>query len=194
MATMGISKNCSVHGAFNFAEQRDKHMLVGHVTTFSVGDTDLEPDLELEDPVEEAKKKVVGVISSFNWAGGTTDPITIYMQASAINKNTIVNLLNLSLKKMDIEITFNIYQYDQDKEVENYFLCVHTNDEAISGVLQIVGEQRQLFYSDEPGTEVQMPLNYQVMVGFVPEDKAQAIQIAINQNQKWAKQFGIQKN
>lgn len=188
MAT--ITKQCSVFNAFNF--RRDVFDSVGHVVSLKIGDTDLPADMTLKEPIEEGELKVVGAISSFSWEGGYAQPIQIAMQISRERKTDLATLLHKTMKSVAVDIQFVIYEYDRDKEV--FYESVHTNDVAINCLLQVQGRDRVIYLSDEPGHEVETPVNYQLVLGLVPDEKEQQeIHIALGQEQKFVKQFGITK-
>ena len=182
-----IDKPCSVFNAFNF--KRDVQDRVGHLTTLKIGDKVITADLSVKQPTDEAATKVVGVISNFHWDGGIAEPLQISFQVSLPNKNEVATLLHTSLKSIVIEWTFNIFEYD--REAKTFFLAFHTNATAVKGLIQTQGSDRVFHLADEPGSEVQKPENYQVVIGVVPEDTEQALHMAVSNDKKFVKPWGV---
>jgi hypothetical protein len=188
-----IQKDCSVFQAFNF--RRDVHDKVGHVTELKIGEDengDMEADLTLRDPIagdDSSEVKVVGVISSFHWEGGYAQPVQISMQMSRENKKKLAVLLHTTMKSVKVVISYEIYEYDRDAEV--FYKSVHTNDNTLNAILQVQGTERVLYLSDTPGTEVENPVNYQLVVGMVPDEEQQEIHIAVSDSAKFVKPWGV---
>lgn len=182
-----INKDCSVFNGFNF--KRDVQDKIGHATQLTIGEKTLTADLTVKEPIEEGDEKVVGVISSFSWDGGYAQPIQFSMQISITNKNEIASLLHTQMKSVAVTVNFNIYEYDP--EAKAYYKSLHTNDADIKGLIQVEGDERILYLSDEPGMEVQQPINYQIVIGIVPEDEQQEIHLAVSQSMKFVKPWGV---
>jgi hypothetical protein len=184
--SVAINKSCSVGNAFKF--DRTQQQNIGHVTSLKIGETELSADLKLKEPIEEGDVQVVGVLSNINWPGGDTDPLQFNMQLSVTNKNAIATLLHSTLKSVLLECTFTVYEYDPN--AKKFFKCIHSNDAAVKGLFQLQGPQRVFHLSDQPGYEVQQPINYGLTLGMVPEDEEQEIHIAISDTDKFVKQWG----
>jgi len=184
-----VNKYCSVTNGFNF--RRDVHEDIGHITTLKVSDKKFEADFELKEPLDEKEEKVVGVISGFDWEGGYAQPLAFNFQVSIDNKNAALMLLHTDMKKLDVEMTFNIYEYD--KQSGSFFKSLHTNDKPLKGVISVAGEQREFHTEDEPNPEVQMPENYGVTLVYVPQDEQQEIHMAVSTDKKFVKPWGIQR-
>lgn len=190
-----IHKDCSVFQAFNF--RRDVHDKIGHVTDLKIGeedDGDLDADISLKDPIaggNDSEIKVVGAVSSFHWEGGYAQPVQIAFQISRTNKTKIASLLHNTMKSVKIKIAYEIYDYDRDAEV--FYKAVHTNDTALEAIVQVQGTERILYLSDTPGTEVENPVNYQLVIGMVPDEAQQEIHIAVSDTAKFVKPWGVTK-
>jgi len=188
-----IHKDCSVFNAFNF--RRDVHEKIGHVTNIKIGDDDngaLVADLTLRDPIagdDTSEVKVAGVISSYHWEGGYAQPVQIAMQVSRENRKKLATLLQTTMKSIKLIINYEIYEYDRDAEV--FYKSVHTNDTDLNCILQVQGTERVLYLNDTPGTEVENPVNYQLVVGMVPEEEQQEIHIAVSDTDKFVKPWGV---
>lgn len=182
-----IDKTCSVYNAFNF--QRDRHEPLGHVISLKIGETEFNADFTLKEPMEEGDVGVVGVLSSFYWEGGYAQPQQFTFQISITNKNDMMTLLHTEMKSLNAEICYNIYEYDRQEGA--FFNALHTNDAAVLSLIQVSGDERQIFASDEPGHEVEMPENYQVVLGLVPQDEQQEIHMAVDTSQKFVKPWGV---
>jgi hypothetical protein len=185
-----ISKECSISQAFNY--QKDDQSAIGHVAAIKIADKELKADLKLTDPEDITKKlDAVGAISSFHWEGGAAQPLQFTFNISITNKNTLAVLLHSDLSSILTVVDFVIWEYDPEQKT--FFKVVHSNATKLNCLLQVEGNERQLYLSDEPGMEVEQPQNYQVVVSVVPEDKAQELHFAVSVSDKMVKQFGIER-
>jgi len=186
-----ISKECSVVNAFNFKKELQER--IGHVTELKIGDKSFKADFTkgIRDPETEKEVNAVGVISSYYWAGGYAESMSFTFQVSITNKTEVADLLHTKLKSIAAEIAFNIYEYDPEKK--QFFKCVHTGGKEVKCLLQLEGDERVLYLSDEPGMEVQQPMNFQVNLGLVPEDEQQDIQVALSTSKKFTLPWGVER-
>jgi hypothetical protein len=185
-----IHKTCSVFNAFNF--RRDVHESIGHLVELTIGETTFEQDLELHDPEEDGKVTVVAPISSISWSGGFSEPVSINFFLSVTNKNEMATLLHTDMKSIEVVFSYDIFDYDPDARV--WYKSFHSNDTALNGLLHVQGTQRDLYLDDHPGTEVEQPRNYGVNLGIVPEAEAQEIHLAVSQDKKFVKQWGVTRS
>lgn len=186
-----ISKQCNVFNGFNF--RRDLQDKIGHITKLKIADKQLDADFTegIIDPETEKDVKVVGIISGFDWPGGKAEPFSFSFQVSITNKNEIATLIHSEMKSIAVEVAFEIFEYDPDKK--KFFKSVHTNDVALKALLSVHGGQRDLTLSDEPGYEVQQPLNYEMTMGVVPEDMSQEIHYAVATDKKFVLPWGVKR-
>lgn len=184
------SYNCSVYQGLNF--QKDGQDLVGHIVALKIGTSQLAADLSVTDPTSANMAtyvKVVGVVSSIFWNGGYADPIQFSCQVSTTNKNTIATLQHQSMQNTEVDINFNIYDYDPDAKV--YYKCFNTNDAAVKGLVQKSGGELQMNVSMDQATEVVNPKNYTFFMGVMPQPTAQDIMMAVSNSAKFAKKWGV---
>lgn len=184
------SYSCSVYQGFNF--QKDGQDLVGHIVALKVGTSQLSADLSVTDPTSANMAtyvKVVGVVSSIFWNGGYADAIQFSCQVSTTNKNTIATMQHQSLSNTDVEVNFNIYDYDPDAKV--YFKAFHTNDAAVKGLIMKSGGDLQLNVNMEQAMDVMNPKNYSFVLGIMPQPTAQDIMMAVSNTSKFAKKWGV---
>lgn len=184
-----IMKDCSVFNGFNF--KRDVHESIGHITKLKVAAKALKADLTLKNPEDESDEKVVGVISSFNWGGGYAEPQSFNCQISITNKNEVATLLHTDMKSLEVEICYNVYEYDRD--AKKFYRSIHTNDASVKGLIQVEGTERVIYLEDTPGMEVEQPLNFGFVLGMVPEDKQQEIHVAVATDKKFVKPWGVER-
>lgn len=184
------SYSCSVYQGFNF--QKDAQDLVGHIVALTIGTSQLAADISVTDPTSANMAtyvKVVGVVSSIFWNGGYADPIQFSCQVSTANKNTIATLQHQSLSNTEIDLNYNIYDYDPDAKV--YFKCFQTNDAAIKGLIMKSGGELQMNVNMEQSLEVTNPKNFTLTMGVMPQDISQDIMMAVSNTAKFAKKWGV---
>lgn len=183
--------NCDLSQGFNF--EKDKQTLVGHLVSLSIGGVEYPADLTVADPTgdKDARVKVVGVISSISWEGGYAHGVRIWANVSVVNKASLATALHTQLINMEVDFKFNVYDYDQ--EAKTYFKAFHTDDTVLKGLLQkSVGSGKlEIDISNFEGTEVPSPKNFPFYIGIMPQDEEQAMQVAISNESKFAKAWGV---
>ncbi len=130
--SVALEKTCDITQGFNF--KQDEHHTFGYITTMTIGDTEIEPSFKVFDPTDmpdppkkasatgagEAsvgasqnfKKPVVAVLESVTWNTETTGVIEFKGRIAPKNMQLINTLLMSSLKKLVVELSFVIYEYD----------------------------------------------------------------------------------
>ena len=184
------SYNCSVYQGFSF--QKDGQDLVGHIVALTVGTSPVTADLSVTDPTSSDMKsyvKVVGIVSSIFWNGGYADPIQFNCQVSTASKNYLATLQHQSLSNTDVEVNFNIYDYDPDAKL--YFKAFHTNDATVKGLIMKSGGELQMNINMEQSMEVVNPKNYSFFIGVMPQAISQDIQLAVSNTDKFVKKWGV---
>lgn len=184
------SYNCSTYQGFSF--QKDSQDPVGHIVALKIGTSQLTADLNVTDPTSANMAtyvKVVGVVSSIFWNGGYADPIQFSCQVSTTNKNTLATLQHQSMSNTEVEVNYNIYDYDPDAKV--YFKAFHTNDAVIKGLIMKAGNDLQFNINMEMATDVVNPKNYTFFLGVMPQPTAQDIMMAVSNTSKFAKKWGV---
>lgn len=184
------SLNCSVYQGFNF--QKDSQDMVGHIVALTIGTSQLTADLSVTDPTSSNMAtyvKVVGVVSHIFWNGGYADPIQLSCQVSTTNKNTIATLQHQSLSNTEIDLNYNIYDYDPDAKV--YYKCFHTNGASVKGLIMKSGGELQINVDMDQSTEVVNPKNYTFTLSTMPQPQSQDIQLAVSNTSKFVKKWGV---
>lgn len=179
--------DCSIHQAYMF--EKDSQVLVGHLTKLEVGGTALAVDTELTLPTDFSKKKVVAPISSISWQGGYADPVYISCNVSTANQKTVSLMTHTNLSKTDVVFQFNVYAFDPTNKV--YYLAFHTGDTDMKGLVMKSGGALSLAIDSEQDNEVESPKNYRFDIGIMPQEIAQAIQLAVSNTDKFSKQWGV---
>lgn len=184
-----LSYSCDVRQGFNF--EKDAQDLVGHINYLKIGGKEFKADLAVTDP-ENAQGdpvKVFGVLSSMFWKGGYSDPLQFSGQISTENKKMLATLLHQTMTNTKVEISFTIYDYDPDEK--KYYKAFHSDGQKLQGLIQKSGGELNLALDMDQSQMVVSPKNYTLSAGVMPEDKQQAIQIAVSVSDKFAKQFGV---
>lgn len=184
------SYNCSVYQGFNF--QKDAQDIVGHIVALTLGTQAVTADLSVTDPTSSdmgTYVKVVGVISSIYWNGGYADPIQFSCQVSTATKNYLASQQHKSMSNTDVEMNFNIYDYDPDAKV--YFKAFNTNDATVKGLILKAGGELQMNINMDQSMEVVNPKNYSFTLGVMPQPISQDILMAVSNSDKFAKKWGV---
>ena len=183
------SYSCSVSQGFNF--QKDEQILVGHINSLKIGETELKSDLNVTDPEDVNKTiKVFGVASSIYWNGGYADPVQFACQVSTDNKNLLTTLKHKSMSNTEVELLFTFYDYDPKEK--KYFKCFHANDTKLKGLVEKAGGALNLDIDMDQSMEVVSPKNYNFSLGVMPQDQEMAIHLAVSVTDKFAKKWGVE--
>ncbi|TYT73904.1 hypothetical protein [Desulfobotulus mexicanus] len=184
------SFNCSVYQGFNF--QKDGQELVGHLVSLSIGGEALTADMDVTDPTSANMSeyvKVVGVISQIYWNGGYADPIQLAFQVSTAVKNKVAVFQHSELSNTEVNMQFNIYDYDPDAKM--YYLCFHSNETDLNGLIMKSGGELAFHIDMNQSMEVVSPKNYTMSLGVMPEPKSQDIHLAVSNTDKFVKKWGV---
>jgi hypothetical protein len=186
-----LNYNCSIRQGFNF--EKDRQVLVGHLVSLTIGGNTLTQDITLTDPANYSAVSAVGVISGINWHGGYADPINIAFNVSNENQKAIAIMTHTSLSKNDVEFVFNIFAYDQNAKVyyNSFSSNAGTTVTVLNGLVYKSGGELSLQISPDPDDEVVSPLNYPTYIGIMPQQKAQTVNIAVSQSDKFVKTWGV---
>jgi len=183
------SYGCSVSQGFNF--QKDEQILVGHINSIKIGETELKSDLNITDPEDVAKLiKVFGIVSSIYWNGGYADEVQLSCQVSTDNKNLLAALQHKSMSNTEVELVFTIYDYDPKNK--KYYKCFHANDTKLKGLVQKSGGELTMQMDMDQGEEVMSPKNYGFNLGVMPQDLNMEIHLAFSVTDKFVKKWGVE--
>jgi len=180
---------CSVRQGFNF--EKDQQVLVGHIVSCKVGNDQLDADLNLSNPEDQAKLvKVFGIVSYIGWNGGYADPIQFSCQVSTANKNKIATLTHKSLANTEVLFKFNVYDYDPKEK--KYYKCFHSNDAELKGLVLKSGGELVMQIDMDQSTEVLSPRNYAFNLGVMPQDVNMEVHMAVSVSDKFVKKWGVE--
>lgn len=181
--------DCSVSQGFNF--KKDEQVLVGHVTSLTIGGTAFTADMTVTNPIDNTQTiQVVGVISNISWNGGYAEPLMLYCQISSENKKVASILVHTNMMDTTIVIGFTVYDFDQ--KAKTYYQAFWTGDGVtLNGLVMKQGGELALNVSDNEGAEVISPRNFGLALGIMPQDSQQAIQLAVSNTDKFSKQWGV---
>lgn len=183
-----FSLNPSVDQGFNF--RKDKTVPVGYITALSLNGQALPADIVCKDPLNPtADLPVVGVLNSVSWGIGITDTVYFSGQISGPNRNSITMLTYLDLTNVEVKFKFNIYHYDP--VAKTYYMVFHCDDTEMMGILEKRGDDLTLKVGTDPATEVQSPINYTFQVGIKPQQVAQTMTLATENQKNVVKQWGL---
>lgn len=180
-----LSYNCSVEQGFNF--KKDVQELVGHITSMTIGDTELSADIGGTDPTDISgdKVSVVGVMSSAYWQGGYAHGINLQAKVSNTNQTSLAGLTLNTLDSTEVKFQFNVYKYDNS--AKTYYLCFHANETDLNGLVETSGGDLVMTIDTDPSMEVRNPLNFHFDISIMPADEEQDIHVAVSDTDKFVK-------
>jgi len=184
-----ISFSLSVTQGFNF--DITEHLSVGHITSLTIGTTELNADLSVTDPEDlyGDNIKVVCVMSSIYWSGGFTDPIRFSCQVSSDNKQTLESIVNQTVSNTVVLFSFNVYDWDLTQQ--KYYKAFHTNGAALYGFIENQSGELNMTIDPDQSMEVAHPINFKFTLGVMPADLAQSLHLAVSVIDKFVKQWGV---
>lgn len=182
------SFSCSVTQGFNF--QKDSQDIIGHINYLKIGDTEMDSDLNVTDPMNIANYvKAFGVASGIHWNGGYAEPVTLSCQVSVANKNKLATLQHKSMANTEVGLQFTIYDYDP--KTKAYYQCFHSNAVKVKGLVLKSGGELAMNISLDQANEVVSPKNHAFQLGVMPQDLAQEIHLAFSTTDKLVKPWGV---
>jgi hypothetical protein len=184
-----ISFSLSVTQGFNF--DINEQLSVGHITSLTIGTTELNADLSVTDPEfpNGDTIKVACVISAIFWSGGFADPIQFSCQVSNDNKQALEFLVDQTLSNTDVQFSFNVYDWDLTKQ--KYYKAFHTNGAALYGFIENQGGELNMTIDPDQSMEVAYPINFKFTLGVMPAELAQFLHHATSVSDKFVKQWGV---
>ncbi len=139
-----------------------------------------------------AQAQVVGVLSSFSWAGGAGDLLNLKFNVSTATKNKIVGILMDQFSVPTVSFSFAVFQYDP---VSGQFFSALTNSakftESLQGTVAKQGTKLLLSVSNVPGTAVANPQNWEVQLSIASAATGQNIQFQSGPGNKLTKSWGL---
>lgn len=188
MAT--FQKSCDIFQGYNVKERIQTS--VGYLTALKLGDTTLEADQTVEDPMSpETNLAVVAVLSGASWELGVTDALYFTGQISPYNKQKVQVLAYQDMSKVEVLMKFAVYSYDPI--AKKYFKCMLATDDAeLKGILEKNGADLNVSVADDASTEVLSPENYAFQIGVKPQPQAQTVTVATSFSAKVVKAWGLE--
>ena len=182
-----ISKPCNAFNGYNF--KQDLQDRIGHMTGLKIGETTIEADQTVKNPVDVADVKVVLVLSDYFWAGGAAEPMNFSGQMSAGNKQKLVQMLHGDMNQTEVLFDFNLYEYDPVSK--KFFKAVHSNDTDLKALINKQGANLMISVADTASQEVVEPENYAFQLGAMPQREEQDVHLATSESAKFVKKWGV---
>jgi hypothetical protein len=184
---MAFDFDCNLKQGFSF-DVKDQY-LVGHVTAMTIGTTVLKADIKVTLPTDLTNNtQVVGVMRYFVWEGSFADTIHLGFNVSTENSSTLQVMGQTTMKDTSVTFTFHIYKFDPVAKI--YFLCA-TATSALNGLIWKNGGKLAFGMKDVNNDTVSSPLNSDFDIGIMPQEKAQVINFAVSNTDKYVKTWGI---
>lgn len=178
----------SVSQGFNF--QKDAQDNIGHINYLKIGDTEMDSDLNVTDPMNIRNYvKVFGVASSIYWKGGYAEPIQFSAQVSVPNKNKLATLQHKSMANTEVEVQFTFYSWDPRSK--SYYQAFHTNAVKVKGLVLKRGGSLAMNIAMDQSSEVVSPKNHTFTLGVMPQDTNMELYLAFSSSDKLVKKWGV---
>jgi hypothetical protein len=185
-----LRKVLDTYQGFNF--KKDKQTPVGFLTKLKLGDKELKADLSCKDPTNPTKEiKAVAVLNDVLWETGITDAVYFTGQVSVDNKQEVALLVYTTMVNVLTEFQFAVYEYDP--KAKKYFICFHSNNTDMKGILEKRGEDLNLSVADDASTQIQSPINFTFNSGIKPQPDEQVLQVAVGDGKNFAKAWGLKQ-
>ncbi|MEO1334400.1 MAG: hypothetical protein AAFV29_02095 [Myxococcota bacterium] len=191
---------CDWRLALNLSSSRQG--CLGYLLSFSgLGSLKLSKDIEVWNPISDSgirtvvsddKVKCIGLIESFAFEGGQTDPIRIKSYMSKGNAADLRAKLARPLSSTSLKIAWYIVDFDSEMKTWFEAAFVKQGKEASANV-DSTGGELQLFVDNQP-TQVMPSLDigvYSVVVQTVPADnKSAVLEFATGPRRRLIKSWG----
>lgn len=142
-------------------------------------------DTPLLNPTSPKKKiNVTGVIDKINWEGGPADPMSFCFRVSRANKAILEDAISSGQSELKAE--FVVYDFDHTEK--KHFKYFHTNDKQIPFEIT---EATNVKVLPEPDTEIQKPINYQVLASLTGKNNGE-VHIAYSANAPFTRRLGTE--
>jgi hypothetical protein len=149
-----------------FAFRSDLHTAVGFITSLSVGGKSFPADFRITVPTTPGQlTPVVGVLTSFSWAGGVSDPIALQARLSVQNRQLAQSLLQQGLSNTNVSCSLAIYGYDPVGQ--KYFLALSGPSNGVA-VIQKNGQILAWSLATSSGPTPSSPQNWAMNLSLVP--------------------------
>ena len=183
-----IQYNLSAQNGFHY--QTANQAGVGFITTLSVGNLILTPDISVTLPTGQVTN-VVSVLTGFAWGGGVGDALSFTGRLSDENNTAVETMIHQGISTgTPTECNFLIFQYDATTKVW-YQGLAPVNDAPLGALLTFNGQQPQLTGSSSAATDVTNPMNYLFTLEVSPQPYAQSLKYAGSPSVSSSKQWGL---
>ncbi|MGZ3669615.1 MAG: hypothetical protein ACXWR4_06920 [Bdellovibrionota bacterium] len=180
-AAVVISYSLSLSQGFNM--RGGNQLPVGYVTSLSIAGSALLPDLQVTDPTTGAKITAVGVMGSYSWGGGVTDPMNFGFNISAGNRARLAALMQGNITTAPVLVNYEVFSFTS---ATGFFLGMKPTN-SLQALLNLNG----LNLGAAPDPSVPTPINYAVRLGISPAAISQTINYQALPGQRVVKQWGI---
>ncbi len=191
-----------LHLEQGFNYRADVQDAYGFITSLSISGTVFSADFaSLKSATTKdstpSEYKAVGILQSFKWSSGITDPLTFKFNVSAKNRNTIFAMLHdpSKLTSPDVTISYVIFSYDQLRA--QWYLAMSggsaTKSTALQTKLAKQGKSTLLLSlpSNLQNETVKSPANWDVSLSVMPQAISQQIMYQFAPGQKVMKPWGV---
>jgi hypothetical protein len=189
----GISIRANVSQAFNF--HKEEQTPIGHITSLSIAGEKFKNSLTVQNPTKIESgpdEKVVGVISNIRWNGGQSDPIIFTCQVTAENREKAAILTHTKLSNTEVELAFNLYEFDIDSAQVGYYRSFYTSEQGIKGEIEKNSGMLEFEIDMDPSPEVPSPRNYELYLSVMPSDtNAYLLELALSKSSSFKKPWGF---
>lgn len=182
---------CDVIQEMNWV--KGHNAIVGYVSELTIAGTALAVNMtNLWDPIAATNTlQVVGVMDYCGWPGGATEPVRMSFLVDNANQVTLLNTLAGGLADTVMNITFAVYNFDQQASPAVFYQTFWTNGAAMTGVVAKEGTVLALHVERERDPRIVSPFLYRVDLAMAPTPgSAQTLYMANSSTAKYVSVFG----
>jgi hypothetical protein len=181
-----MTESLDLRQGFKFEATR--RSAYGYLLTASLFGTTLSPDIQGFNAETQKPEAVVGVLSSNNWGGGATDPITMEAYLSSQNHQRVSSLLQGPLSTL--AVTFNFASFEYDSVARRWCRRFYAATPPLQGMVEKRGQDLSIRL-DLPPWQADGVQTWGMHVGIMPALKRQVLGCATSCQNRVVRTWGV---
>jgi len=162
---------------------------IGSLTAATICGTTLKADLTVTDPVTNASKPAVGVLTQVQWEETVQAPLSFTFFVSAENRGVLEQILSQQNASTVVTLNFGVYQYADG--VQKYFCAFTPQQPPLNAVISQAGGALFLHLADAPTQVTKSLAAYEVILTAGPAAQVQVFTVASTTPGSVAMSWGI---
>jgi hypothetical protein len=149
---------------------------IGSLTAATICGTALAADLTVTDPVANASRPAVGVLTQVQWEESIQAPLSFTAFVSADNRDVIEKILSQQIDSADVILDFGVYEYAAS--AHKHFCAFTPQRPPLNGIISQAGGALFLNLAASPTRVTKSLTAYEVTLTVGPADQVQALIVA----------------